>query len=243
MEYQKIINLANDTTNQPSRFRTKNWVEINEESEGRYENRNIRFKTTTIRSSLCDYSDLYILAKGNIIVPNTAATGATVNNTNREVILKNCASITDCITEIINIQVDDAQNIDAVMPMYNLIEYSDVYSKTSESLWQNYWDEPALNKSGDANDFPENKNNTNLFKVKQQIAGQTGNVGTKDAEIMVPLRYLSNFWRTLEMSSINCEISFGLKWPRKCIIVAGTANNQNPTFQINDTKLYIAVVT
>ena len=140
-------------------------------------------------------------------------------------------------------QVDDAQNIDVVMPMYNLIEYSDVYSKTSESLWQNYWDEPALNKIGDVIDFPENKNNTNLFKVKQQIAGKTRNGGRKDAEIMVPLKYLSNFWKTLEMYLINCETSFRLKWPRKCIIVAGTANNQNPTFQINDTKLYIAVVT
>ena len=137
-QYQKVINLSDDTTNQPSRFRTKNWVEISEESEGRYDNSNIRFKTTTIKSSLCDYSDLYILVKGNIIVPNTAATGAAVNNTNREVILKNCASITDCITEIYIIQVDDAQNINVVMPMYNLIEYSDVYSKTSESLWQKY---------------------------------------------------------------------------------------------------------
>ena len=198
---------------------------------------------STIKSSLCDHSDSYILVKGNIIVPNTAATGAAINNTNREVILKNCTSITDCITEINNIQVDDAQNIDVVMPMYNLIDYSDIYSRTSESLWQKYWDEPTLNKNGNAIDFPENKNNTNLFKVKQQIAGQTGNVGTKDAEIMVSLRYISNFWRTLEMYLINCEISFGLKWPRKCIVVAGTANNQNPRFQINDTKLYIDFVT
>ena len=93
---------------------------------------------STIKSSLCDYSDSYILVKGNIIVPNTAATGAAINNTNREVILKNCTSITDCITEINNIQVDDAQNIDVVMPMYNLIDYSDIYSRTSESLWQKY---------------------------------------------------------------------------------------------------------
>ena len=65
----------------------------------------------------------------------------------------------------------------------------------------------------------------------------------KNVEIMVPLKYLSNFWRTLEMHLINCEISLQLKWSRKCIIVAGIANNQNPTFQINDTKLYVLVVT
>ena len=91
-----------------------------------------------IRSNLCDYSDAYILVKGTITVPNTAAAGAAVNNTNKKVIFKNCAPFTDCITEINNTQVDDAQNIDIVMPMHNLIEYSDVYSKTSGSLYLYY---------------------------------------------------------------------------------------------------------
>ena len=74
-----------------------------------------------IRSSLCDYSNAYILAKGNITVPNTTAAGAAVNNTNKKVIFKNCAPFTDCITEISNTQVADTQKIDIVMPMYNLI--------------------------------------------------------------------------------------------------------------------------
>ena len=78
MEYQKIINLLDDTTNQPSKFRTRNWVEINDESKGRYDNSNIRFKTSMIRSNLCNYSDLYILVKGTV---GTAAAGTTVNNT------------------------------------------------------------------------------------------------------------------------------------------------------------------
>ena len=86
MEYQKITNLLDGTTNQPSKFRTRNWVEINDESKGRYDNSNIRFKTSMMRSNLCGYSDLYILAKGTIIVPNTAATGAAVNNANKKVI-------------------------------------------------------------------------------------------------------------------------------------------------------------
>ena len=111
-------------------------VEINDESKGRYDNSNIRFKTSMIRSSFCDYSDAYILVKGTITVRNTAAEGAAINNTNKKVIFKNCAPFTDCITEINNTQVDDAQKIEIVIPMYNLIEYSGAYLKTSVSLWQ-----------------------------------------------------------------------------------------------------------
>ena len=193
-------------------------VEINDESKGKYDNSNIRFKTSKIRSNLYDYSDAYILATRNITVPNTAAAGAAVNNTNKNVIFKNCALFTDCITKINNTQVDDAQKIDIVIPMYNLIEYSDAYLKTSGSSWQYYRNEPALNANDDIIDFPANNNNSASFKFKQQIIGQTGNGGTKDVEIMVPLKYLSNFWRTLEMPLINCEISIQLKWSKNCSI-------------------------
>ena len=90
MEHQKIINLLDDTTNQPSKFTTRNWVEINDESKERYDNSNIRFKTSLIKSSnLCDYSDSYILAKETITVLNAAATGAAVINTNRKAMFKN----------------------------------------------------------------------------------------------------------------------------------------------------------
>ena len=134
MEYQKIANLIDDTSNQPSKFRTRNWVEINDESRGAYNvNSQIKFKTTMLKSSLCDYSDAYILVKGTISVNNTAA----VNNTNKKVIFKNCAPFTNCISEINNTQIDNAKDIDIVTtPMYNLIEYSDNYAKTSGSLWQ-----------------------------------------------------------------------------------------------------------
>ena len=109
-------------------------------------------------------------------------------------------------------------------------------------MWQSYRDEPALDDNGNIIDFhTDNKSAT--FKFKQKITGQTGNGGTKDIEIMVPLKYLSNFWRTLEMPLINCEISLLLKWSTKCIIVAETADNQNPTFQINDAKLYVPIAT
>ena len=122
MEYQKIANLIDDITlNQPSKFRTRNWIEINDESRGTYNvNSQIKFKTTMLKSSLCDYSDAYILVKGTTTVNNTAAQGAAANNTNKKVIFKNCAPFTNCISEINNTQIDNAKDIDIVMPMYNL---------------------------------------------------------------------------------------------------------------------------
>ena len=137
MEYQKIANLVNNASNKPSKFRTRNLVEINDDVRGEYSpNKQIRFKTAMLRSSLCDYSDAYILVKGNISANNTAAAGAAANNINKKVIFKNCAPFTNCISKINNTQIDNAEYIDIVMPMYNLIEYSDNYSKTSGSLWQ-----------------------------------------------------------------------------------------------------------
>ena len=210
MEYQKIANLIDDDTlNQPSKFRTRNWVEINDESRGAYNvNSQIKFKTPMLKSSLCDYSDAYILVKGTIGVNNTAAQGATANNNNKKVIFKNCTPFTNCISEINNKQIDNAKDIDIVMPMYNLIEYSDNYAKTTGSLWQYCKDIPAgnANASDEITEFTEG-NLTDSFNFKVKITGRTENGGAKDVEIMVPLKYLSNFWRTLEMPLINCEVN------------------------------------
>ena len=107
--------------------------------------------------------------------------------------------------------------------MYNLIEYSDASSKTSGSLWPYYRGEPALDTNGDVTDFPANSNRSTSFKFKQQITGQTGNGGTKDVEIMVPLKYLSNFWRRLELPLINGEVNLQLICSKAGILVAGTA--------------------
>ena len=137
MEYQKIANLIDDASNQPSKFKTKNWVEINDESRGTYNViSQIKFKTTTLKSSLCDYSDVYVHVKRTVSVNNTVAAGTDATNNNKKVIFKNCALFINCISEINNVQLDNAKNLDTVMPMYNLIEYSDNYSKTSRSLWQ-----------------------------------------------------------------------------------------------------------
>ena len=136
MEYQKIANLLDNTSNKPSKFKTKNWVEINDESRGTCSvNRQVNFKTSVLGSSLCDYSNAYILVNENISVNNTAAAGAAANNTNKKVVFKNCAPFSDCISKINNIQVDNAKDIDMVMQMYNLIKYNDNYLKTSGSLW------------------------------------------------------------------------------------------------------------
>ena len=140
MEYKNRTNLLDrravlNTSNQPSKYGTKNWVEMNDESRITYSvNRQIDFKTSMLRSSLCDYSDAYILDKGNISINNTASAGADANNTNKKVIFKNCAPFTDCISKINNTQVDNANDMDKVMPMYNLIEYSDNFLKTFNNL-------------------------------------------------------------------------------------------------------------
>ena len=138
MEYQKIANLIDDASNQPSKFRTRNWVEINDESRGVYNvNSQIKFKNTMLKSSLCDYSDAYILVKGKITIAGAGADDEARHTDERDkgVSFKNCAPFINCISEINNTQIDNAKDIDIVMPMYNLIEYSDNYAKTSGSLW------------------------------------------------------------------------------------------------------------
>ena len=140
MEYQKIENLLGSTSNQPSKFRTRNWIEINDESRGTYTSNDIKFKTTMLRSNLCDYADAYILVKETIIIKGAGDDDAAkqFDERNKGVIFKICTPFTKCISRINNSDIDNAQDIDIVMLMYNLIEYTDNYSKTSGSLWQYY---------------------------------------------------------------------------------------------------------
>ena len=139
-----------------------------------------------LRSSLCDYSDAYISVKEIITVENTG-TAAAPNNRNKKVIFKNCAPFTECISEINNKEIDRAKDVDVVISLYNLIEYSDKYLKTSESLWQYYKDESFIDNNGNIIDVPDNPDNTS-FKYKQKITGQTENDSTKDVQIMIPLK-------------------------------------------------------
>ena len=219
MEYQKIINLLDNTSNQPTKFMAKNCVEINHDAHGTYNtNSRIKLKTSMLRSSFCFYSDACIPVSRTITVAEVVAGGG---NNNIHVVLKNCAPFTDYISKTNNTQIDNAKDIDVVMSMYNLIEHSDNYSKTSGSLWQYYRDEPALNDAGD----PDNVlGNSASFKYEQKTTGSTGNNGKKAVKIIVPLKYLSNFQRTLEMLLNNCEINLILTWSANCVTSNSAAN-------------------
>ena len=125
--------------------------------------------------------------------------------------------------------------------MCNLIEYSESYSKTSRSLWQYCKEIPAVNNNEAIVDF-NGANATDSFNFKTKITGQTaannnnGNIaGRVDVEIMVPLKYLSNFWKTLEMPLINCETELILDWSANCVIIYTDLANQVPTFTITET--------
>ena len=156
--------MLESASNQPSKFRTRNWVQINDESRETYTSNNIKFKTTMLRSNLCDYADPYILLNGRVIIIGDGDDGAARQADERDkgVTFKNCAPSTKCISRINNTDIDTARDIDIVMPMYNLIEYSDNYSKISECLWQYYEDEPN-----------DNITDSESFKSKVKITGKT----------------------------------------------------------------------
>ena len=176
--------MIDDASNQPSKFKTKNWVETNDESRRAYNvDSQTIFKTTMLKSSLCGYSDAYILAKGKVTITGAGddAAARQVDEREKGVAFKNCAPFTNCISEINNTQIDNCKDIDIIIPLYNLLEYSNNYAKASGSLWQYYRNEPS-----------DNLADSESFKSKIKITGKTPN-NEKDAEIMVPLKYLSNF--------------------------------------------------
>ena len=175
---------------------------------------------------------------GTISVANTVAASDATNSDNKEVIFKNCVLFTNFISEINNTEIDNAKDIDIEMLVYNLIEYSDNYSKTFGSLWQYYRDEPALTDAVTINDFP---GNSALFKFKPKTTGKTENNGTINFHIMVSLKYLNNFWRTVEMPLMNCEINLIPTWSANYFL--SNAANQATTFAITNTKIYVPIVT
>ena len=231
MEHQKITNLFDNTSNQLSRFRTKNWVKINGDRNGTNDKKNLqKFKTAMLNTSLCDYSDAYILVEGRINAvgqgADAAATAADRND--KEVAFKNCAPFIECISKINNAEVDDAEDVDIVMPMYNLLEYNENYTKTSDSLWQYRRDEPD-----------DNITDSKSFKSKSSITDNINNAGTANVKIVVLLKYLSNFGRTLEMPLINCEVTLDLNWSENCVICE---EYRATTFAIASAKLYVPVL-
>ena len=133
--------MLDNTPNQPTKFRTKNWVEINDDAREMHNTNNqIKFKTVMLRSGMCDYSDAYIHVRETITITGVGADDAAkrLNERNKGVIFKNCALITDSISKINNTQIDNTKDLDVMMPMYSLIGYSNNYLKTTRNLWQYY---------------------------------------------------------------------------------------------------------
>ena len=256
MEFQKIVNFLDITSDNKDlpKFVTKKWIEVYDQSEGNYNvNKEIRIKTSMLRSDLCDFSDAYIVVKGDITVTNP-------NNAkrNKAVAFKNNAPFINCISKINGIKIDNAEDLDVVMPMYNLLEYSKNYRKTTGSLWNYYRDQPSNPLSTNSESFKYKTSITgNTYNVDEKITDDDGNevdnpnydankVGKNETEVVIPLKHLSNFWRSLNIPLINCEVELILTWSKNCVLADMTVANNPPTgleFQIKDTKLYVPVVT
>ena len=240
MENQKIINLLYKIDTESTHFATKKWYIINDENNTNYRvDKNtgannpdtIKYDTRVLKPNLCDYAEAYILVNGTI--------RGTGGNNNTRLGFKNCAPFTKCNLEINDEHVDTAENLDIVMPMYNLIEYSDNYQDSSATLYQYKRDEPPEdNALADLT-----ANNWSSFKHKISLLGDRNVVGgivRLNVKIVVPLKYLSNFFRSLEMPLINCKIKLNLTWKKECVL---STDDGNAVFIINDTKLYVPVVT
>ena len=244
-----MLNTTSDDKDLP-RYVTKKWIEVYDQSEKNYNvNKEIRIKTPMLRSDLSEFSDAYIVVKGTITVNNP-------DNAKRNKAFKNNAPFSNCITKINGIKIDNAEDLDVVMPMYNLLEYSKNYKKTTGSLWNYFKDQPSNPLS----------TNAECFKYKTSITGNTYNigdgeegydankVGKNETEVVIPLKHLSNFWKSLNIPLINCEVEIILIWTKKCVLADMTRRNaqgNNPAivpprgldFQMTDTKLYVPVVT
>ena len=189
-------------------------------------------------SDLCDYSNAYIVVKGIVTV---SAHERDRDQMNRQVILKNNAPFISCISKVNGVLVENAEDLYIVMAMYNLLEYSKNYSKTSASLW-NYYRDELTDETNDNNGPNKNVINSKSFKYKASITGSTYNVprritdddgnpannpnydqnkrGTKEVEIAVRLKHLGSFWNSLNIPLINCEVSMALSWSEACVITS-----------------------
>ena len=248
MEHYKISKLLNDLT--VSKFVTKKWIEVNELSSGQYsvnkllQNFNILFKTSMLRSDLCDYSDPYIVVKGaiDLLANNTNE----IDKAEKDVTFKKNAPFRSCISKFNNTLMENAECLDIVMLMYNLLEYSHNYSMTSGSLWNYYRDK--------IDDVDDNAWDGKSFIYKTRIGNTLegpGNEGdanrppapTLIVKVTIPVNYLSNFCWSFNLPLINCEIELDLSLAKDCVLIEQSNNITGVNFVITSTKLYIPVVT
>ena len=240
MENQKIINLLDKIDTDSKHFATKKWYVINDENNTNYgvnkdtgaDNPDtIEYDTRVLKPKLCDYAEAYILVDGTI--------RGTGGDNNTRLALKNCAPFNKCNLEINDEHIDTAENLDIVMPMYNLIEYSDNYQDSSATLYQYKRDEPPEAKAID----DLTVDNSSPFKYKVSLLGKpvvADNIAKRSVKVVVPSKYLSNFFRSLEMPLINCKIKLNLTWKKECVL---STDAGNAVFIINGTKMYVPVVT
>ena len=160
-----------------------------------------------LRSDLCDFNDAYIVVKGDITLEG--ANNANKRNTN--LAFKNNATFINSIPKINGVKIENAEDLDVVMPMYNLLEYSKNYRKTTGSLWNYYRDEPNDTLSSDSE---SSKYKTSITGNTYSIADEANKVGKNETEVVTPLKHLSNFWRSLNIPLINCEIELILTWSK-----------------------------
>ena len=233
MESQKIINLLDNNDNESQKFATKRWCIINDHNTGNNAYGNgedgttIKFETKVIKPNLYDYSDAYILVTANI--QNKPA--------NSVVAFKNCAPSRTFDVTINDEHTEKAEDLDIVMPMYNLLEYSDNCQDSAGSLYQFKRDEPPDDNANVAN-------NTTSLVYKSKLISRTDDNNVNNVKLVVPLKYVSNFFRSLELPLVNCKIDLELTWHKDCVISsANAAAGQVVSFMITNTKLYVPVVT
>ena len=244
MENQKIINLLDKDDTNSKHFATKKWYKINDENNTNYgvnkdtgaDNPDtIKYDTRVLKPNLCDYAEAYILIDGTIRATN--ALNAT------RLALKYCAPFTKCNLEINDEHVDTAENLDIVMPMYSLIENSNNYQDSSATLYQYKRDESPEDDA--VADLTADNSDSLKYKIKllgnvTEVAGDAAGIRRLNVKVVVPLNFLSNFFRSLEMPLINCKIKLNLTWEKECVLSTGAGE---AVFIVNDTKLYVPVVT
>ena len=238
MENQKIINLLDKDDSK--HFAAKKWYIINDENNtnygvnkdtGTHNPDTIEYNTRVLKPNLCDYAEAYILVDGTIRATNA------VNAT--RLALKNCAPFTKFNLEINDEHVDTAEKLDIVMPMYNVIEYSDNYQDSSVTIYQYKRDEPPEDDA--VADLTADNSDSLKYKIKllgnvTEAAGDAAGVRRVNVKVVVPLKYLSNFFRSLEMPLVNCKTKLNLTWKKECVLSTGAGE---AVFIINDTKLYV----
>ena len=235
MENQKIIILLDKIDTDSKHFATKKWYMINDENNTDYgvdkdtganNPDTIKYDTRVLKPNLCDYAEAYILVDGTI------RADPAVNAT--RLALKNCAPFIKCNLEINDEHVDTAENLDIVMPMYNLIEYSDNYQDSSATLYQYKRDEPP--EADAVANLTADNSSSFKYKIKllgnvTEVAGNAAGIRSLNVKVVVPLKYLSNFFRSLEMPLINCKIKLNLTWEK------------NAYYQLVPVMLYLLLMT